>query len=271
MTDKLNKNIRFLRRQAGLTQQALADRLGIKRSLLGAYEEGRARPNLGVQLAMTRQFGISLDSLVRNDLELTGAQSSPASAPAPAGGLLAGSTRVLSIVVDDRDEEQIVLVQEKARAGYALGYADPEFVAELPRLQLPFLPAGTYRAFEISGDSMLPLQPGSIVVGEYVSDMDRLQDGQTYVLLTQSEGMVYKRVFVQAASPGHLVLQSDNAAYAPYELPTEELLEAWEAKLFIGRVSRRADQNIDQMMSMLGRLQQQIQTLQAPGRSGKQS
>ncbi|MBI1192078.1 MAG: helix-turn-helix domain-containing protein [Bacteroidetes bacterium] len=261
--DNLNKNIKFLRRQAGLTQQAFADLLNIKRSLLGAYEEGRAKPNLSVQLAMTRQFGISLDSLVREDLERSGLESEPALA-AP-GGLQAGSTRVLSIVVDGNDEEQIVLVSEKARAGYALGYADPEFVAELPRLQLPFLPAGTYRAFEISGDSMLPLQPGSIVVGEYMSDASSLSDGQTYVLLTRSDGMVYKRVFSPASSEGKLVLQSDNPAYPPYELPADELLEAWEAKLSIGKVSKKSDQRIDGMMDMLARLQQEVREIQ--GRS----
>lgn len=265
--DNLNKNIKFLRRQAGLTQQAFADQLSIKRSLLGAYEEGRAKPNLSVQLNMTRQFGISLDSLVREDLERSGVEAEQVSGDG--GGITAGSTRVLSIVVDAKDEEQIVLVSEKARAGYTLGYSDPEFVAELPRLQLPFLPAGSYRAFEISGDSMLPVQPGSIVVGEYVSDWNDLGDGQTYVLLTQSDGMVYKRIFNQVAEKGVLVLQSDNPAYPAYELPANDLMEAWEAKLFIGKVSKKGDQRIDGMMDILAKLQQEVREIKS--RSNKPS
>ncbi len=261
--DNLNNNIKFLRRQANLTQQVFADQLEIKRSLLGAYEEGRAKPNLTVQLAISRQFGISLDRLVREDLENGGG---PVETITGTGtGLIAGSTKVLSIVVDQRDEEQIVLVPEKARAGYATGYSDPEFVAELPRLQLPFLPGGTYRAFEISGDSMLPLQPGSIVVGEYVSEVSDLSDGQTYVLLTRTDGMVYKRIFNQINEKGKLVLQSDNPAYPAYELPAEELIEAWEARLYIGKVSRKSDQRIDGMMDILAKLQQEVREIKSRG------
>ncbi len=258
--DHLNKNIRFLRHQAGMTQQAFADLLEIKRSLLGAYEEGRARPNLSVQLAISRQFGLSLDSLVRDDLESGPVDRS--GSPASKSDLMAGNTRVLSIVVDQKDREQIVLVQERARAGYASGYSDPEFVAELPRLQLPFMAEGSYRAFEISGDSMLPLQPGSIVVGEYLSDFSNLQDGQAYVLLTRNDGIVYKRVFSQETRQDQkLVLQSDNPAYDPYELDTEDLIEAWEAKLFIGKVSRKRDERLEDMMGMLTRIQQEVRKM----------
>lgn len=41
---KINENIRFLRKQLGLTQDQFAQQLDIKRSLVGAYEEGRAEP-----------------------------------------------------------------------------------------------------------------------------------------------------------------------------------------------------------------------------------
>jgi transcriptional regulator with XRE-family HTH domain len=38
----VQKNIIFIRRINNLTQQQMADKIGIKRSLLGAIEEGRA-------------------------------------------------------------------------------------------------------------------------------------------------------------------------------------------------------------------------------------
>jgi len=40
----LNENIRTLRKKLQLTQDEFAQKLGIKRSLVGAYEEGRAEP-----------------------------------------------------------------------------------------------------------------------------------------------------------------------------------------------------------------------------------
>ena len=42
----VSENIKFFRKQLGFTQEQLALRIGIKRSLLGAYEEGRAEPGL---------------------------------------------------------------------------------------------------------------------------------------------------------------------------------------------------------------------------------
>ena len=41
---KISENIKYLRKQKGLTQQQFADVMEIKRSLIGAYEEERADP-----------------------------------------------------------------------------------------------------------------------------------------------------------------------------------------------------------------------------------
>lgn len=54
----------------------------------------------------------------------------------------------------------------KAAAGYLNGYADPEFIDELNTFTLPMLAPGSYRPFEIVGDSMLPTPSGSIIVGK---------------------------------------------------------------------------------------------------------
>ena len=40
---KVNENIRFLRKKKGWTQEKFSKKIGIKRSLVGAYEEGRSR------------------------------------------------------------------------------------------------------------------------------------------------------------------------------------------------------------------------------------
>ena len=38
----ISNNIKVLRKKAGFTQEQLSAKIGIKRSVLGAYEEGRA-------------------------------------------------------------------------------------------------------------------------------------------------------------------------------------------------------------------------------------
>lgn len=60
---KLNENIRILRKRLSLTQDQFAQRLGIKRSLVGAYEEGRAEPRLELLQKMAELFSISVDLL----------------------------------------------------------------------------------------------------------------------------------------------------------------------------------------------------------------
>jgi len=64
----VSNNIKYLRRLNGLTQEQFARKIAIKRSLLGAYEEARANPNLTNLKNMAAAFGISVDNLLKNDL-----------------------------------------------------------------------------------------------------------------------------------------------------------------------------------------------------------
>ncbi|WP_128543557.1 helix-turn-helix transcriptional regulator [Larkinella soli] len=64
----VSNNIKYLRRLNGLTQEQFARRIGIKRSLLGAYEEARANPNLDNLMAIARSFNTTVDNLLKSDL-----------------------------------------------------------------------------------------------------------------------------------------------------------------------------------------------------------
>lgn len=64
----VSNNIKYLRRLNGLTQEQFARRIGIKRSLLGAYEEARANPNLENLKMIAQVFGTSVDSLIKTDI-----------------------------------------------------------------------------------------------------------------------------------------------------------------------------------------------------------
>ena len=94
---KLNENIRFVRKQLNLTQDQFAQKLDIKRSLVGAYEEGRAEPSLELLQKMAAMAGISVDILIGRELsqlkdyerkslnskELSHGHEAPASSPLP--------------------------------------------------------------------------------------------------------------------------------------------------------------------------------------------
>ena len=64
----VNENIRFLRKKKGWTQEKFSKKIGIKRSLVGDYEEGRSDPRLNNLLKMCEVFQISLDNILKNDV-----------------------------------------------------------------------------------------------------------------------------------------------------------------------------------------------------------
>src|SRR5690606_23780204 len=106
----------------------------------------------------------------------------------------ASNLLVVSITVDGSGRESIELVPVKASGGYLNGYGVGEYVAELPKFSLPMFNQGTYRAFEIKGDSMLPLPSGSIIIGEYIENWHDIKPNQTYIVVSKEDGVVYKRV-----------------------------------------------------------------------------
>ena len=214
----LAQNIKYLRKTKQWTQQQLADELQIKRALVGSYEEGRATPKIAVLQRLAVLLDTKLDDLLGRPLEEKQEGRSP-------------SAKVLSIVADQNNEELIPIVPAKASAGYLNGFADPHYVESLPRFYMPIPELSrerTYRVFQIKGDSMLPVLPESYLFCEYVPDLEDLKDGQTYILITKDEGLVYKRVFLKAAS--QLLLKSDNPEYDSYVIGLEQVLELWKAK-----------------------------------------
>jgi phage repressor protein C with HTH and peptisase S24 domain len=140
---------------------------------------------------------------------------------------------VLAITVDIHNKENVELITQKASAGYLSGYQDPEFVKDLPKISMPVLPKNrTYRAFEIQGDSMLPILPASIIFAEYCEDISAIKNGKLYILVTRQDGIVFKRVFNFAGQEKKLLLVSDNRLYQPYSIDAEDIFEVWTAKAF---------------------------------------
>lgn len=247
---RLSDNIKLFRKKFNFTQEQLAETLNVKRSAIGSYEEGRATPPLEVLLKMTKVFEVSLDELV----------SAPSS-KRPKTFTKEAELKILSITVDQEDNEWIDLVPEKASAGYTAGYSDPEYISDLPKFRMPNLRNGTFRAFEIKGDSMLPLQSGSIVIGEYTLSLSEINSGQTYVIVTKNDGIVYKRIINQIHDSGKLILQSDNPVYTPYEIDPNDVIEIWHAKAYISSVFPEPEISMTQVMSIIQDMRTEMDAL----------
>lgn len=215
----LSNNIKHIRTLKGLSQEQFAEDLKVSRSRISSYEENRAIPPIDFVVNLSEYFNIPIDILIKNNLASTKDTSF----------IEIGNRRILfPITVDGANEDLIEIIPIEASAGYLRGYADPEYIEHLAKIKLPFLPTGTHRAFPIKGDSMLPVKSGSYIVARFIENIQDIKDGKTYIILSRSEGMVYKRVFKKLEEHNMLLMVSDNKKYDAYYLPAEDVLEIWE-------------------------------------------
>lgn len=232
----LSKNLRFLRNlsEPKLSQAELGKALGdITRSAISSYEDGRAEPKMDLLVKISSYFHVSIDNLLKTDLEQTN-RNAESIAASEKKYVCGEGLRILTIPVDKEEQEHVVLVPQKAAAGYKLGFGDVEFIKDLPKYQLPFLPQGkTHRAFEITGDSMLPIQSGAVVIGEYIENWHTIKEGEYCIIITKEDGIVFKRVYKHTSSPGYLLLKSTNLAYASYEIKLTDIQELWKFSAYI--------------------------------------
>lgn len=240
------KNLKYLRKLRGWTQEQFAVKLKIKRSLLGAYEEERAEPRIEVLEQARNIFKLSLDDLLLKELKEN-----------KSGSYL--DKRLAQKLNSGQNE--ITLVPVKAAAGYLAGYADPEFIDELNTFTLPMLAPGNYRAFEIIGDSMLPTPSGSVIVGEKMETLEQVKSNNTYIVISRQEGIVYKRVLKNNRTKNKWTLVSDNPAYKPYNIDAEDILEIWQSQMVLAKVNNQQQWDVNQLAGIVNDLQQQVSTL----------
>jgi transcriptional regulator with XRE-family HTH domain len=245
---KAGLNLKYLRKLRGWTQEEFANKLDIKRSLIGAYEEERADPRIDVLEVVADMFKLSLDELLLKDL----------SNSINTGSYLQ-KRRMQKMASADRNIIHFVPV--KAAAGYLTSYADSEFIDELNTFTLPMLSGGNYRAFEIIGDSMLPTPSGSIIVGEKVESLDDTKNGQAYIVVSKNEGIVYKRINKSSKAKNKISLESDNPNYQPYQINAEDVVELWQAQVVIGKVASQQRWDVNSLANLVSNLHEQVSTL----------
>jgi len=250
----IQNNIQFIRNQKGLSQAQFAEVLDWSKSQVGAYEEGRSFPSIEKLVQLSDYVKIPIDILVRNDLRKSGTTSF----------IEVGNQRVLfPILVDPDNENLIEVVPVKASAGYLSGYDDPEYIEQLQKIKLPFLPTGKHRAFPVKKDSMLPMKDGSFVIGRFIEDRKEIKTGKTYVLLTLNDGMVYKRVMNNIDFNNSLLLISDNKMYHDYSVSIDEVLELWEFTCSINTQEYSEEElKLSSIMTMFNELGVELKALE---------
>lgn len=257
-------NIKLLRTRKGRTQNDLAAALELKRTTVNALENAISQPTVPQLQAFSKYFGIAIDTLINIDLSRL-SESQFTDLQNGFDVFIRGTKlRVIATTVDSDNNDNIEFVNEKAKAGYVTSFADPEYIGSLPVFQLPFLSKNKkYRAFTISGDSMLPIPDGSVVIGEFVQNFYNIKKGQGYVIVTREEGIVFKIVKDYISERRALLLASLNEAFQPYELPVTELHEVWKFVCYLNTKIPEPETDIKKVLQTVNELKFEIQALKS--------
>lgn len=135
-----------LRRRAGLSQEGLANQLGVTRQAVQKWEAGTARPDLENLVALARQFDVSLDYLV------TGEESVPRPQAEP------GCQRSYA--------DPYVFEYKSKRTLFGIRWCMSGWATDAPQLQKEFLPSATWRWAFLR---WVPFRPGFFHSAEFRS------------------------------------------------------------------------------------------------------
>ena len=257
-----SSNIKLLRNRKKRTQNDVAVALNLKRTTINGLENSVSQPTVPQLQAYSKYYGIAIDTLINVDLNRL-SESQFTDLQNGFDVFIRGTNlRVIATTVDSANNENIEFVNEKAKAGYVTSFADPEYIGTLPVFQLPFLSKEKkYRAFTISGDSMLPIPSGSVVIGEFVQDFLDIRSGQAAIVVTRDEGIVFKLVENEIADKHTLHMISLNSQFEPYELPVTEIKEIWRFVCYLNTEIPEPESDLQQLMRSVHEMKNEIQTL----------
>ena len=108
------ERIAELRRRHGLSQQEVANLLGVTRQTVSNWECGQGAPTIDKAMALARTFHMSLDELVDPDFDVDAGQPPEGPAPEPASPVASLSLKL----VDDADSVRILASDKTGAIAY---------------------------------------------------------------------------------------------------------------------------------------------------------
>lgn len=209
-----NQRLREIREELGFTQTEFAEMIGAGSSTVD-IERGKVKLSGTVVKELFRQFQINPAWLFGESNQKKIKNENPATMP-----------RVITL--NPEGAENIVLVSQKAAAGYGQNVEDAGWIAELPHFQIP-LPEfrnASFRGFEVQGDSMLPLvSDKNWVLCTAVENLDEIKNNDIYVVV--EEESIRLKVVQKDEENQLLKLISLNPEYPEAEVPYENIVEIW--------------------------------------------
>lgn len=258
----LSSNLKVLRNRRNLTQTGLAEAIGTKRATINNYESGGSNASIENLLALARFFRLSIDSLLTVDLSKLSDKQLKDLEDGHDTYTKGTKMRILATTVDNKNRDNVELVNHKAKAGYLVGYNDPEYISALPAFHLPFLSQNKkYRMFQIDGDSMLPIPNKAYITAEFFNDWNLLRDGFPCVVVTRDQGIVFKVVYNHLKSEKCFELRSLNSLYPPYKIKVGDILEIWRMVNYTTHEIPSTHVRADDLLSIVDKLKMEIKKM----------
>ncbi len=235
-----------LREELHHTQQSFAELLDIG-ATTADIERGKTKITGKIVMELMSQFNI-------NPLWLFG-KSFEKNIDSSRGDV---SPKVITI--DAAGEDSILLVNQKAAAGYPNNIHDVGWYQTLPAFNIP-LPEyrnASYRGFQVEGDSMLPnIKPNEWVLGRAVPSINEASDSKIFIVVLRDSVFV-KKLQKVTNNPQNVRLISLNDQYLPIEVKVKDIQELWQvnSKLSFG-IDEPSESNL------LRQLQQSMDDLKA--------
>lgn len=225
----VNARILDLMNSKNLSANELAARIGVSPSTIASIVYGRKGKKNTPSLETLEKIVASIDGVNKSWLMMgEGKMFSDMESANVEHSDLINRMPPRVIYVDEKNQERIPLVEEPTRAGYAQYYNDERYISELPTYSIPGFRNGTFRIFEVEGDSMYPsIKARDLIICSHVERFSDLKDGQIYVVVYK-EGIVVKRVYNSSGPRKAVILRSDNPVFRDSVVLAEDILEVWE-------------------------------------------
>ncbi|WCO01692.1 XRE family transcriptional regulator [Psychroserpens ponticola] len=234
----IDEKITTIINRFNLNNYAFSKRIGVTGTTIDSIVNGRpqkngsrkkTKPGYDVLLAIIDTFDINPDYLFgKSDIMLTSEIN-----PIPT---YSGIPQVISTTSEGK--ENVVFVTTRARAGYLNGYGDTAYIESLPSFKMPLLTNGTFRCFEVQGNSMVQtFYDGDLVFGKYIEAISDIKNNDVYIVVSKNDGVVLKRVFNPTENAQRLILKSDNkdGNFPDYIINSEDVMEIWKVVMYASK------------------------------------
>lgn len=202
----MGDRVKLIRKALGLTQEQLAQRLGVGKTALSMIETGKARLSTRNRNILVQELNVNPDWLETSKGDMFNAEPNLSSFRLRTDGTV--------------PLQSVPLYSIEATAGLVPLFEQASSFTPINYIHIPNLPKCD-GAIYVTGDSMYPLlKSGDIVLYKQLHDLENIFWGDMYLLSIEIEGEEFVTVkYIQRSErEGYIRLVSQNPHHADKEI-----------------------------------------------------